>query len=166
MADLLTHVPVAYALGTVASWRLEWLSKRWIAVAMVGAVLPDLNRIGLFVADPTVEGVLGAPFAIDALQTLGGILVLAGIGTLAFDRRWMRAYGLLLAGGLSHLLLDAVKHYADGHGGTWLFPVTWYRPPTPNLYVSSDPTVLLVATSVAFAVWAVDRRWVDDHEPA
>lgn len=166
MADLLTHVLVAYALGTVASWRLEWLSKRWIAVAMVGAVLPDLNRIGLFVTDPTIEGVLGVPFALDALQTLGGLLVLAGIGTLAFDRYRGRAYGLLLAGGLSHLLLDAVKRYADGQAGTWLFPVTWYRHPTPNLYVSSDPAVLLVAISIAFAIWVIDRRWVDDHEPA
>lgn len=163
MADLLSHVLVAYALGTVAGWRLEWLSRRWIAVAMVGAVLPDLNRIGLFVNDPTVEAALGTPFAFDAIQTLGGVLVLAGIGALGFETHRTRAYGLLLAGGISHLLFDAIKRYADGEAGTWLFPLTWARHPTPNLYVSSDPAVLLVAVSVALCVWVVDRRLVDDE---
>ncbi|KDE59102.1 membrane protein [Halostagnicola sp. A56] len=162
MADLLSHVLIAYALGTVAGWRLEWLSRRWVAVAMVGAVLPDLNRIGLLVSDPTVEAALGTPFAFDAIPTLGGVIVLAGIGATGFETHRTRAYGLLLAGGLSHLLFDATKHYADGEAGTWLFPLSWTRHPTPNLYVSSEPAVLLVALSIAACVWAVDRRWVEE----
>ncbi|SFS73469.1 metal-dependent hydrolase [Halostagnicola kamekurae] len=162
MADLLSHVLVAYALGTVAGWRLEWLSSRWIAVAMVGAVVPDLNRIGLLVGEPTVEAALGTPFSFGAIQTLGGVIVLAGIGTLCFETHRFRAYGLLLAGGLSHLLFDAIKRYADGEAGAWLFPLTWARHPTPNLYVSSEPAVLLVALSLAVCVWALDRRWVDE----
>lgn len=166
MAEILSHVFFAYALFTVASWQLEWLSKRWVAVAMVGAVLPDLNRIGLFFRESALEEVLGVPFSFDAIHTLGGVLVLSGIGALAFNRRRLLAYGLLASGALSHLLIDSVKLYADGSAAAWLYPITWYRHPTPNLYVSSDLGVLAVAGSIALGVWLVDRRLIDTTENA
>ncbi len=164
MAELLSHVLFAYALFTVASWRLEWLSKRWVAVAVVGAVLPDLNRIGLLLGESTLEAVLGVPFSFDAIHTLGGILILSGIGALAFDKQQALAYGLLVAGALSHLLVDALKLYADGSAAAWLYPITWYRHPSPNLYVSSDPGVLAVAGSIALGVWVIDRHLTDTAE--
>ncbi|MDJ1430841.1 metal-dependent hydrolase [Halostagnicola sp. A-GB9-2] len=161
MAELLSHVLFAYALFTVASWRLEWLSKRWVPVAVVGAILPDLNRIGLLLGEPTIEAALGVPFSFDAIHTFGGVLVLSGIGAIAFDRRRLLAYGILVAGALSHLLVDALKLYADGSAAAWLYPVTWYRHPSPNLYVSSDSGVLAVAGVLALSVWLIDRYRVD-----
>lgn len=157
MAELLSHVLVAYALFTVASWRLEWLTKRWVAIGMIGALLPDLNRIGLFASDAAIEATLGVPFDIDALHTLGGTVLLAGIGAMVLDRHHGLAFGVLLAGGLSHLLVDGLKIYADGAAAAWLYPITWYRHPTPNLYVSSDPAVLAVTAAVALGVFCVDR---------
>ncbi|WP_440764296.1 metal-dependent hydrolase [Natronorubrum sp. DTA7] len=161
MAELLSHVLVAYALGTVASWRLERMTKRWVAVAMIGALLPDLNRIGLFVADATLESVLGVSFSVDAIHTLGGVVLLAGLGAMVVADQHRQVFGVLLAGALSHLLVDAVKAYADGAAGAWLYPVTWGRHPTPNLYVSSDPVVLAVIGVTALLVRWIDRTRVE-----
>lgn len=158
MAELLSHVLLAYACFTVASWRLEWLTKRWVAVGTVGAILPDLNRIGLFVTDAAIESAIGVPFDVDAVHTLGGAIVLSGIGALAVTRAHGRAFLVLFAGALSHLLVDALKVYADGAAAAWLYPFAWYRHPSPNLYVSSDPAVLLVSVGVAALVWIVDRH--------
>ncbi|QCS42035.1 metal-dependent hydrolase [Natrinema versiforme] len=156
MADLLSHVLLAYAGCTIASWYRP-IPDRWIAVVMVGAVLPDLNRITLLVANGTLEAALGTPFDFGALSTLGGGIVLAGIGAMVVADRHRRAFAALLAGVLSHLVIDGVKAYADGAAGAWLYPFTWARHPTPSLYVSSDPAVLAVAVSVAVIAFALDR---------
>ncbi|APW98201.1 hypothetical protein CHINAEXTREME_10550 [Halobiforma lacisalsi AJ5] len=157
MAELLSHVLVAYVCFTVASWKLDWLTKRWVAVGTIGALLPDLNRIGLFVSDASLEAAFGVPFRIGAIHTLGGTLLLAGVGAVVVADEHRRAFGVLLAGGLSHLFVDALKVYADGAAGAWLYPVTWLRHPTPNLYVSSDPWVLLSAGALAAVVASIDR---------
>ena len=157
MADLLTHVLAAYALATIASWRYDRLTRPWIAVVMIGALLPDLNRIGLLVTDAALESALGVPVDVDGIHTLGGAVLLAGLGAMVVTDRHRRVFALLLAGALSHLLVDGLKAYADGEAGVWLYPFTWYRHPTPNLYVSSDPTVLATALLVAVVVAGIDR---------
>ncbi len=159
MAELLSHVLIAYVCFTIASWRLEWLTKRWIAVGIIGSLLPDLNRLSIVVSETAIEATLGVPFDLDGLHTLGGVLILAGIGALCFADEHRRAFGVLLAGAVSHLLVDAAKMYADGDAATWLYPFTWYRHPSPNLYVSSDPAVLVVSLSAAAVVWLLDRRY-------
>ncbi|MDQ2071145.1 hypothetical protein ACODNH_12765 [Haloarcula sp. NS06] len=159
MADLLTHLLVPYILLTVASWRVDWLDQHWVVVGMGGAAIPDLVKIEIVLEERTVESILGFPFSYDPLSTLGGVLLLAGIITVAFDRRhWRRVYGLVTFGGLTSLLLDGMRVYADGRASAWLYPFTNWRPPTPSLYVSSDPTVLVVALLAAGTVTVLDRR--------
>lgn len=157
MAELLSHVLLAYAVFTIASWRIEWLTQRWVAVGMIGALLPDLNRIGLFVTDVAIESTLGVPFGIDAIHTLGGLILCAAIGSLLVADHHRPTVGLLLAGGLSHLFADSLKVWVDGAANAWLYPLSWYRPPTPGLYVSSDPRVLAVVGAIALVVALVDR---------
>lgn len=159
MADLLTHLLVPYVLLTVASWWVGWLDHRWVVVGMGGAAIPDLVKVRIVLDSNTVESVLGVPFSYSPLSTLGGVLLLAGVITVAFDRRhWRRVFGLVTFGGLTSLLLDGMRVYADGRAGAYLYPFTNWRPPTPSLYVSSDPTVLVVAVIVAGVVAVVDRR--------
>ena len=157
MAELFSHVLIAYVIFTIISWRVEWLTKRWIAVGMIGALLPDLSRLGMVVTDATIEATLGVPFNISGIHTLGGLVLFAAIGSLVVADHRRRAFGLLVAGGLSHLLADGVKIWGDGAASAWLYPLTWYRHPTPGLYVSSDPRVLMVVGSVAVVVAVVDR---------
>lgn len=159
VADLLSHVLLAYVLFTLASWRIRWLTPRWVVVGMGGACIPDLTRVSLVVESHTVERALGVPFTFGHLSTVGGVLIVAGIVAVLFEReRWRRVYGLLVVGGTSHLVVDGLRVWADGRASQWLFPLlpSW-RPPTPGLYVTSDPTILVLVTAVAVAVFALDR---------
>ncbi|MFC7140601.1 hypothetical protein ACFQMA_12285 [Halosimplex aquaticum] len=159
MADLLTHVLAVYVLLTVVGWRIEAITPRWVAVGMGGGAIPDLVKTELVLDSAVVEGVLGAPFSYAPVSTLGGVLLIAAAITLAFARRhWRRAYVSLVAGGVISLVLDGLRVYADGRAGPWLYPFTWWRPPTPSLYVTSDPRVLVLAVAVAGVVFAVDRK--------
>jgi len=156
VADLLTHVLLAYAGCTILSWYRP-IPTYWIAVTMIGSILPDLNRVTLIVSNGTLETLLGVPFDLGALSTLGGTVILAGIGSMVVTNHHRKTFAALFAGALSHLFIDGVKAYADGAAGTWLYPVTWARHPTPSLYVSSDPAVLTVAVAVTVTVLAIDR---------
>lgn len=164
MADLLSTVLAVVAVFTIAGWQVDWIAPRWIAIAMGGAIVPDLGRLSLLVDPPTVESLLGVPFGFHALETIGGLLLVAGAITVWFDRTlWARVYGLLVAGGLVHLGLDGLRVFADGYSGLWLFPLApTVRPPSPGLFVSADPRVLLVAVLVAALVYGIDRIHVED----
>ena len=162
MADLLSHVLFAFAVFTVAGWAATWLGPRWVAVGMVGAVLPDLDLVGVLVDAAVLSETLGLPFAWGAIHTLGGVLLLAGAGALLFEdgahRR--RAFALLTAGGVSHLAIDGMKVWADGANGVSLYPFSWWRNPTPGLYVPGDRRVVVVAVILAGAVWLLNRYLV------
>jgi hypothetical protein len=158
MADLLTHVLVPYILLTVAAWRFDRITAPWIAVAMGGAAIPDLVKLHLLVKAFVIEENIGIPFSYDALSTLGGVALVAAVITVAFERRhWRRGYGYLVFGGLTALVLDGLRAFADGHASAWLFPLTWWRPPTPSLYVTSDRWVVAVAIGIAVLIAGVSQ---------
>lgn len=159
MADLLAHLAVALGVLTVASWRLDWLRPPSIVVGTGGAAIPDLSKVSRLVDTEAVQHVVGVPFGFAGLSTLGGLLLVAGLITVAFERdRWRRIYLLLVAGGSTSLLLDGMRTFADGRADQWLFPLLpTVRPPTPGLYVSSDPAVTVVAVLFAGTILAVDR---------
>ncbi|WP_135364620.1 hypothetical protein [Halosimplex halophilum] len=159
MADLLTHVLAVYVVLTVASWGADRIAPRWVAVGMCGGTIPDLVKVDLLLGSATVEAALGVPFSWSAVSTLGGVGLVAGAVALAFGpRHRRRAFGFLAAGGSLSLAVDGLRVFADGRAGPWLYPVTWWRPPTPSLYVTSDPRVLVAAVVAAALVFAVDRQ--------
>jgi hypothetical protein len=159
MADLLTHVLVAYVLLTVTGWWVEWLGSRWVVIGMGGACLPDLQKVDILLDADTVSAVLGIPFTYSVTSTLGGVLLLAGVITLLFEQRWWRrVYALLVTGGVAHVALDGLRVWADGNASQWLFPLLpSYRPPTPSLYVTSDPAIPAIAITVSLVVFVLDR---------
>jgi len=160
MADLLSHVLFVFAVVTVAGWVVEWIRPRWVAVAMVGAILPDLDLTGVLLAGHVVGETLGIPFDWGAIHTLGGVLLLAAAGAVLFEgeNRRRRAFALLTAGGLSHLAVDGMKTWADGANGVSLYPFSWWRNPTPGLYAPGDRLVVVIAVVVAGTVWLADRH--------
>ncbi|WP_136716865.1 hypothetical protein [Halorientalis salina] len=156
MAELLTHVLVAYVLLTVGSWQIDGLTPRWVPIGMAGAAIPDLVKVGILVDERTVEALLGFPFSYGPISTIGGVVVIAAGITLCFTEDRPRVFGLLVAGGTLSLVLDGLRMYADGQASFWLYPI-WWRPPTPSLYVTSDPRVTAVAVVVAAGVFLADR---------
>lgn len=159
MAELLTHVLVGYILATLLSFHYDWLSPRYVTVAMVGAVVPDLSRIGLLVSDDWITATVGIPFEWFAIHTLGGSLVVITIGTLlttAAHRK--RIFALLVLGALSHLVLDGLLFNPSGYSYAIFWPLTSYHPPSPGLYLSTDRWPALVSAIAAAVVWYLRYR--------
>ena len=160
MAEWLTHVILAYALFTAAGWYIEWLDRKWVAVGMVGSILPDINRLDLLIGADQITALLGIPFDWGGLHTLGGAVVLSAIGAVLFATRTQqyRAFSLLFAGALSHLIVDLPQKYADGLMVTnqYLFPLPPWRVPTPGWYVSADRWVVIVSLAIALPVFVAD----------
>jgi hypothetical protein len=159
MPDLLSHALIAYTLATLCSWRLAWLSPRYVTVAMAGAFIPDIAKATLVLPGTVVETVLGVPFDWFGIHTLGGSLVASAIGgsLVASDER-NRVAGLLGLGAASHLLADALLLTPSGFSYPLLWPLSYYHPPTPGLYLSTDPEPTVVMAVVASMVF-VASRW-------
>jgi hypothetical protein len=159
MADLLSHVLVAYVLFTLGGWRVETVTARWVVVAMGGAAIPDLSKVNIVLSSRVVEEATGLPFSYAPFSTLGGVVLVAGIVSLLFaERHRRRAWGFLVAGGVAALVVDGLRLSIDGRASTLLYPLTWWGPPSPNLYLTSDPRVLGVALAAATVVFVLDRR--------
>jgi hypothetical protein len=156
MADLLTHVLVPYVLLTAASWRVDRLTRRWVVIGMAGAAIPDLVKIEVLVDERVLESLLGVPFSYAPVSSLGGVLLVAGAIAVFFGRERRQVYALLVFGGLTALLVDGLRVFADGRSGFWLYPL-WWRPPTPSLYISSDARVLVLALLASAGVFLYDR---------
>jgi len=158
MPDLLTHTLLAYTLGMVFSWRYDWLTPQYVTVAMAGAFIPDLAKIGLVIPRNQIAALLGVPFNWFGIHTLGGVLLAALIGVVFVtptSRR--RVFALLSLGAGSHLLIDAFLVKVSGHSYPLLWPLTTYAPPTPGLYLSTDVLPAVVMGLIAGGVWFVDR---------
>lgn len=157
MSDLLTHVLVAYLLATLAERRTTRLDRRHVPLVMVGALVPDVAKVYLVLGDPGLA-VVGVPTSWYALQSVGGVAALVVLGAVLIgpgERR--RALALLAAGAGSHLLLDLPVRRADGLSPPYLYPLTWWRPPSLGLYLSSDVWPSLAAVAAVVALLAARR---------
>lgn len=158
VVDLLAHVLVGYALAATLA-HAGVVPERYVPVAMVGSVLPDLSKVEMVVPESAVEAALGVPVSFLVFHRLGGALVLAGVGAALFARgHRLLAFGTLVGAAGVHLVLDGLIRRADGLAPPYLYPFTWYQPPAGGLYVSSDVWPTLVAAGAAGVVW-VTTRW-------
>ena len=164
MAVLLTHILVPYIILTVASWQFNWLTNRWVVIGMAGAAIPDLVKIGIVLDSDIIEALLGIPFSYAPISSLGGALLIAGAITVFFERQRQRIFSFLLFGAFSSLVVDGLRVFADGRSGFWLYPFSWWRPPTPSLYVTSDVRVLVISLLISAVVFALDR-WKHADNP-
>jgi len=158
MPDLLAHALIAYSLATIISWRYDWLSPAYVTVAMAGAFVPDLTKVRLIIASGQVESLVGLPFSWSALHTAGGALVALLVGvTFAAPSERRRVFGLLTLGASSHLLADALLLSPSGRSYAILWPLTQYHPPSPGLYLSTQPGPAVFAALSAIVVCVATR---------
>lgn len=162
MAEWLTHVLIAYAVFRVLSWYVNWITDRWVSIGMIGAILPDLNRLNLIVESDIVAYLIGYEFNWFGIHTMGGIVLLSGIGALLFRNpsERQKAFVTLLGGSISHIIVDLPQRYADGKMilDSYGFPLLLPRPPTPGWYVTPDRWVVVVALVTASVVFFADRH--------
>lgn len=161
MTDLLTHVAVAYALATLLAWRSDRVDRGLVAAFVVGSVAPDVSKVSLLVTRDEFHALLGVDVWFVGLHTLGGVLAMAAGGALLVDRetRWP-VFAALTLGGCLHLGLDLGVVRADGMAPPYLYPLTWWRPPSLDWYLSSDVWPSLLSVPVALVVLWWDRRRV------
>ena len=161
MADLLTHILIAYALATVLSWRVRWLTPPLVTVALTEAILPDLSRLDLLLPAHSVETVVGIPFSWSPLHRIGGTVVIIGLGTLAVSQQWQRRVALLLLLGAStHYALDFLLYKPAGVTGDLFWPLIGHGIAVDGFYMSSDRWPAAVMIAVAGIVWVTDRVWL------
>lgn len=159
MVDLLAHALVGYTLGVALSWRHEWLTAPYVTAVMVGTCVPDLVKVELLAHPRVVVDLTGLPFSWTPLTYASGVALSVLVGVLlVVPRERGRALALLGLGAASHLLLDLLLKTPSGRSFPVFWPLTTYRPPTPGLYLSTEPWPTLVAVGVAAVVWALDRR--------
>lgn len=154
MPDWLTHVLVASIIAMVLAERWDWIDPPHVTLVMVGALSPDLGKVGLVLDDAVIEATLGVPFAWRPLHTVGGNLIVLTILALIVAPQYRnRAFLLLVIGAASHLILDLMLLTASGYAYPVLWPLTEYQPPAGILFRSSDRWPVVVAAITAGAVW-------------
>lgn len=164
MPDGLTHVLAGFTIATLLSFRYDWLRAPCVTLVMLGAISPDIAKIALVLDDVFMESLIGIPFSWRPLHTLGGNLLVIGLGALLVPRGYRkRAFLLLTVGAGSHFVLDLLLLKASGHAFPVFWPLTEYRPPAGMLYRSSDRLPALVAGSVAALVWIVRRQTIEGN---
>jgi hypothetical protein len=157
MPDLLSHVLFTYAVAGLVAWRTPF-PDRFVPVVCVGAVMPDVMKAAV-VAGVALGNAFGLPYSFWGIHTLGGVLVLGGLGALTIrsaDRRL--GFAALAAGGAGHLVLDMFVIRVDGLAPPYLFPITGWLPPAGTLYASSEIWPVVVALAVAIPVWLTRER--------
>jgi hypothetical protein len=158
MADLLVHVLAAYVLATLLSLRDDRITPATTTAAMVGGLVPDLNRVGFVVPASAIESLLGVPFDWDALLTVGGVTVVIAVATLIVSPPFRRRTAAMLAlGAASHFLLDSLLLFPSGYTHPYLWPVTAAGLPGPGLYLSSARWPAAVAVASAALAWLASR---------
>ena len=116
MADVLSHVLVGYILGTICSWRYDWMGPHHVTLVMIGALSPDFVKISLVLPDEAVQPLLAVPFSWSPLHTLGGSVLVILLGSLLLAPEYRRhAIALFLLGALSHHTLDLALVNASGY---------------------------------------------------
>lgn len=155
MADLLTHVLVAYTIGILLSVKYTWINSSMVTAMMVGSAIPDLTRVGLIVQPSRIED-MGIPFAFSPIHTLAGSFVIVLILACFVDSRYFKPVVIVLTlGMLSHHILDLFLMNVSGYSYAIFWPATIYQPPAFGPYMSTDmwPAVIaLLAATLAFMV--------------
>lgn len=158
MPDLLAHALLAYAVARILSWQSDWLTAPYVTACMAGAFIPDLAKAELVIPNAVVEHLFHVPFAWFGLHTGGAVLVSVLIGVLiVVPRERKRVFLLLALGAGTHLLADGLLRTPSGRSYAMFWPLMRYNPPTPGLYLSTQPEPTVVAAAVALAVWLATR---------
>ncbi|MGM0405351.1 MAG: metal-dependent hydrolase [Thermoplasmatota archaeon] len=163
MADLLTHVFVAFSVGTLLSWKYKWINSNYITIIMLGSVLPDLTRIGLILEPAFIENLFNIPFSWTPLHTLGGVFIIILVLTLSVNKKYSKPVFLLIAlGTFTHLFLDSLLLSTTGYSYSMFFPITVYSPPTAGLYLSTDIWPSIVSGLAAVGLWHLEKMDVKE----
>lgn len=158
MAELFTHVLAGFIIATIASWRYEWITPPLVVACMVGAAIPDLNRIRLIVPADTITALTGLPWSLGITHRGGGALLIALILTLLVAKDYRKpVFALLCVGIASHLIIDYFLWQPTGTTNLMLWPFADITIDYQGFYRSSDRWTAVVSILLAGIVLGIDR---------
>ncbi|MGZ7068279.1 MAG: metal-dependent hydrolase [Methanobacterium sp.] len=99
MPDEITHVLVAWTLATLLGFRFKQFSQANSAIVILGALVPDIQKIYIFLDLIGVQ-ILLIPIHLPVVS-----LLLAGLRTLLFEKKKL-IFSLLALGIFTHYALD------------------------------------------------------------
>ena len=154
MPDWLTYVLSAWIFCEIAYLIGIRNARRYVAVAAVGAVLPDLVKP--FFLLKTCTGLDLIAFSVPFATPVGAILV-AGLVSQFFKKTEIRrVFVFMLAGVVLHLLWDSTLHPYGG-GQLIFFPFNFNQYSLGLIW--SDSILPLVIIGIPAAVLYVLRFW-------
>jgi len=152
MPDWLAHVLFAYVLCSVLGLKYNvFANKGNTALVMVGALIPDLVKIGLGF---DLFGIAVWDF-IAPLHTPVGSVLSAGLIALLFSEVFI-VFALFIVGFTTHFALDLLLGHVNG-GMLLLFPVSWHEYQL-GLIHSDNYSVALILTCVAAFMFVLHSR--------
>lgn len=158
MAELLTHALAGFVIGLVLSWKIRWITPPYVAAVMVGAILPDLNRMELLIPASVIEGMLGIPWTWLVFHRLGGaLLVILLLSLFVAQEHRKPVFILLVLGATSHFALDYLLWQAPGTTSMMLWPLLDLEVPFGGFYRSTDRWPALVAIICTGVVIVIER---------
>ena len=163
MAELLTHVLAAFVLATVASWRIASIDPPLIVACMIGAAIPDLNRVELLFPAETVTALTGLPWSWGVFHRAGGALLVAIIFALLVREDFrIPVFAMLMVGIASHLVIDYFLWQPTGRTTLMLWPFLDLTLEYQGFYRSSDRWPAAVTIVLAGVTLLVDRLVIAD----
>ena len=153
MPDWIAHITAAYILCAVLAFRYRQFNTPNTVLAMVGAVLPDLVKMGM-IGDALAYSYWDLLWPI---HLPAGSLLIAGMISLLFKER-KTAFLFLSLGVATHFILDLLLYNVSG-GIALFFPFYWGMWQL-DLFTTENYLFTLAVLLVALAVYLISyRKW-------
>jgi hypothetical protein len=153
MPDWLAHVLFAYVLCSVLGLKYKvFANKGNTALVMVGALIPDLVKIGLGF---DLIGMAVWDF-VAPLHTPVGSVLSAGLIALLFTEFFI-VFALLVVGFTTHFVLDLLLGHVSG-GMPLFFPVSWTEYQLGLIHSDNYWAALILLVFAAFLFVLQNRK--------
>ena len=159
MPDWLAHILVAYILCSILRIKFKIFSKENTAIVMVGALIPDIVKVGLLFDSLGID----VWDFIAPLHTPIGSMLSAALFSLLFEfEKRKKIFYLLILGASTHYALDFLLMHISG-GMLLLFPFSWHGWQL-RVIQCDNYYVALIALLLACIIYIVSRYYKREGE--
>ncbi len=148
MPDWLTHITVAWIVCTVLGFKFQAFKQPYIAICMVGALIPDIVKISILLNYFN----LYTFYLLAAIHTPAGSIIIASIISLLFKEKKL-ILGFLVLGIGTHYFMDLLLN--DINSEIYLFyPFSWSYWQL-GLFSNTDYLITIVSLITALIVYLI-----------
>lgn len=151
MPDWITHILVAWTIGTILGFKFKQFNSANIALFIVGSLVPDIIKITMIF---DYLGIGLSKFFIP-LHTPIGSLIIATIFSFFFKEQKVALF-FLIGGMFTHYMLDLLLF--DLNGGIYLlYPLSWNQYQL-GLITNYDFNITILSIIISFTVYLISNK--------